>query len=284
MTAKSTSAAVWLITGVSSGLGRALAEAVLARGDQVVGTVRNPSQIAAFEQLSPVGLAYGMVLDVTDAPAVPQAIEQALARAGRIDVLVNNAGYGLFGALEEVSDAEARQVFDTNFFGTVNTIRAVLPHLRERGSGHIVNLSSVAGLIGITGCSFYCASKHAIEGLSESLSQELKPFGLRVTLVEPGGFRTNFAGGSLRWSEGAAPAYAETVGKMREQMTHYHGTQSGDPTKAAAAIIQAVYADEPPLRLPLGPDAVGVVRNKLAALQKNLDAWLDVSIATDFAQ
>lgn len=284
MTAQSTSAAVWLITGVSSGFGRCLAEAVLARGDQVVGTVRNASQIAAFEEMSPRGYAHGLQLDVTDAAAVPHAIEQALARAGRFDVLVNNAGYGLFGALEEVSDNEAKQLFETNFFGTVNTIRAVLPHFRQRGSGHIVNLSSLAGLIGITGCSFYCASKHAVEGLSESLARELQPFGVRVTLVEPGGFRTNFAGSSLRWSEAVLPAYAETVGILREQMTHYHGTQTGDPAKAAAAIIQAVYADEPPLRLPLGPDAVSVLRKKLVSLQDNLDAWAEVSSATDFDQ
>ncbi|MGF6992471.1 oxidoreductase [Paraburkholderia sp. GAS32] len=284
MTAIPTSSAIWLITGVSSGFGRALAEAVLARGDRVVGTVRNASQIAAFEQMSPAGFAHGVVLDVTDSAAVPHAIAKALAHAGTIDVLVNNAGYGLFGALEEVSDAEARQVFDTNFFGTVNTIRAVLPHFRQRGSGHIVNLSSVAGLIGITGCSFYCASKHAVEGLSESLARELKPFGVHVTLVEPGGFRTNFAGDSLRWSEAVEPAYAESVGRIREQMSHYHGTQSGDPAKAAAAIIQAVRAEPPPLRLPLGPDAVSVVRDKLASLQDNLDAWLEVSSATDFDQ
>jgi NAD(P)-dependent dehydrogenase (short-subunit alcohol dehydrogenase family) len=284
MTAISTSAAVWLITGVSSGFGRCLAEAALARGDRVVGTVRNAAQISAFEQLSPGGFAHGVLLDVTDAAAVPHAIEQALSHAGKIDVLVNNAGYGLFGALEEVSDAEAREVFDTNFFGTVNTIRAVLPHFRQRGCGHIVNLSSVAGLIGIAGCGFYCASKHAVEGLSESLAQELKPFGVHVTLVEPGGFRTNFAGRSLRWSEAVEPAYAESVGRIREQMTHYHGTQSGDPAKAAAAIIQAVRAEAPPSRLPLGPDAVGILRNKLASLQENLDAWVDVSTATDFDQ
>ncbi|MFM0670710.1 oxidoreductase [Paraburkholderia sediminicola] len=284
MTAIPTSSAVWLITGVSSGFGRALAEAVLARGDRVVGTVRNASQIAAFEQMSPAGFAHGVVLDVTDPAAVPHAIAEALAHAGTIDVLVNNAGYGLFGALEEVSDAEARQVFDTNFFGTVNTIQAVLPHFRQRGSGHIVNLSSVAGLIGIAGCSFYCASKHAVEGLSESLARELKPFGVHVTLVEPGGFRTNFAGGSLRWSEAIEPAYAESVGRIREQMSHYHGTQSGDPAKAAAAIIQAVRTEPPPLRLPLGPDAVSVVRDKLASLQENLDAWVEVASATDFDQ
>jgi NAD(P)-dependent dehydrogenase (short-subunit alcohol dehydrogenase family) len=257
---------------------------VLARGDQVVGTVRNASQIAAFEALSPRGCAHGLELDVTDAAAVPHAIEQALSRAGRIDVLVNNAGYGLFGALEEVSDIEARHLFDTNFFGTVNTIRAVLPHFRQRGSGHIVNLSSVAGLIGIAGCSFYCASKHAVEGLSESLLRELQPFGVRVTLVEPGGFRTNFAGSSLRWSDAVLPAYAETVGRIREQMTHYHGTQSGDPAKAAAAIVQAVCADEPPLRLPLGPDAVSVLRKKLLSVEDNLDTWVEVSTATDFDQ
>ncbi|RKE39112.1 NADP-dependent 3-hydroxy acid dehydrogenase YdfG [Paraburkholderia sp. BL23I1N1] len=284
MTALSTSATVWLITGVSSGFGRCLAEAVLARGDQVVGTVRNTSQIAAFEALSSHGHAHGLQLDVTDAAVVPHAIEQALSRAGRIDVLVNNAGYGLFGALEEVSDTEARRLFDTNFFGTVNTIRAVLPHFRQRGSGHIVNLSSVAGLIGIAGCSFYCASKHAVEGLSESLALELQPFGVRVMLVEPGGFRTNFAGDSLRWSEAVLPAYAETVGRIREQMTHYHGTQSGDPAKAAAAIVRAVCADEPPLRLPLGPDAVSILRKKLLSVEDNLDAWAEVSTATDFDQ
>lgn len=284
MTALSTSAAVWLITGVSSGFGRRLAEAVLARGDQVVGTVRNASQIAPFEEMSPRGYAHGLQLDVTDAAAVPHVIQQALARAGRIDVLVNNAGYGLFGALEEVSDTEAKQLFETNFFGTVNAIRAVLPHFRQRGSGHIVNLSSLAGLIGIAGCSFYCASKHAVEGLSESLARELQPFGVRVTLVEPGGFRTNFAGRSMQWSEAVLPAYAETVGVLRAQMTHYHGTQSGDPAKAAAAIIQAVCADEPPLRLPLGPDAVSVLRKKLVSLQDNLDAWAEVSSATDFDQ
>ena len=283
MTEHSTSPAVWFITGVSSGFGRSLAEAVLARGDKVLGTVRNTEQIATFEQLAPER-AYGVLLDVTDAAAVAQAVEQALVRAGSIDVLVNNAGYGLFGALEEISDAEARQVFDTNFYGTVNMIRAVLPHLRQRGRGHIVNLSSVAGLIGIAGCSFYCASKHAVEGLSESLARELKPFGVHVMLVEPGGFRTNFAGGSMRWSEAVSPAYAETVGRMRQFMSSYHGTQTGDPAKAAAAIIRAVLAYEPPLRLALGPDAVDIVRNKLASVQENLDAWLDVSSATDFDQ
>lgn len=283
MTEHSTSPAVWFITGVSSGLGRSLAEAILARGDKVVGTVRNTGQIAAFERLAP-DRAFGVLLDVTDAAAVPQAVELALARAGGIDVLVNNAGYGLFGALEEVSDAEARQLFDTNFYGTVNTICAVLPHFRQRGSGQIVNLSSVAGLIGIAGCSVYCASKHAVEGLSESLARELKPFGVHVMLVEPGGFRTNFAGGSMRWSKAVSPAYADTVGKMRQFMSSYHGTQTGDPAKAAAAIIRAVLADEPPLRLALGPDAVDVVRNKLACLQVNLDAWLDTSNATDFDQ
>jgi NAD(P)-dependent dehydrogenase (short-subunit alcohol dehydrogenase family) len=276
-----TNPSVWFITGVSSGFGRSLAEAALARGDKVVGTVRNDAQIASFEELAP-GRAHGVLLDVTDAAAVPHAIEQAQTRAGAIDILVNNAGYGLFGALEEVSDQEARQVFDTNVFGTVNVIRAVLPHFRQRNRGHIVNFSSVAGMIGIAGCSFYCASKHAIEGLSESLAQELQPFGIGVTIVEPGGFRTNFAGGSLKWSEGVSPAYAETIGKMRGFMSSYHGTQTGDPAKAAKAIVSAVCADVPPLRLALGPDAVGIVRSKLASVQANLDSWVDVSSSTDF--
>ncbi|MGF6743555.1 oxidoreductase [Paraburkholderia atlantica] len=283
MTQQTTSPAVWFITGVSSGFGRSLAEAVLARGDKVVGTVRNDTQIAPFENLAP-GRAHGVLLDVTDAAAVPRAIGQALERTGAIDILVNNAGYGLFGALEEVSDAEARQLFDTNVFGTVNVIRAVLPHFRARKRGHIVNFSSVAGVIGIAGCSFYCASKHAIEGLSESLAQELHPFGIGVTLVEPGGFRTNFAGGSLKWSENELPDYSETVGQMRRYMSSYHGTQAGDPAKAAEAIVRAVSADAPPLRLPLGPDAVEVVRKKLASVQDNLETWLEVSSSTNFDQ
>ncbi|MGF6544717.1 oxidoreductase [Paraburkholderia youngii] len=283
MTRQTTNPAVWFITGVSSGFGRSLAEAVLARGDKVVGTVRNETQMASFENLAP-GRAHGLLLDVTDAAAVPGAVGQALERTGAIDILVNNAGYGLFGALEEVSDAQARQLFDTNVFGTVNVIRAVLPHFRARKRGHIVNFSSVAGVIGIAGCSFYCASKHAVEGLSESLAQELHPFGIGVTLVEPGGFRTNFAGGSLKWSENELPDYSETVGQMRRYMSSYHGTQAGDPAKAAEAIVRAVSADAPPLRLPLGPDAVDVVRKKLASVQDNLETWLEVSSSTNFDQ
>ncbi|MGF6266287.1 oxidoreductase [Paraburkholderia youngii] len=283
MTRQTTNPAVWFITGVSSGFGRSLAEAVLARGDKVVGTVRNETQMASFENLAP-GRAHGLLLDVTDAAAVPRAVGQALERTGAIDILVNNAGYGLFGALEEVSDAQARQLFDTNVFGTVNVIRAVLPHFRARKRGHIVNFSSVAGVIGIAGCSFYCASKHAVEGLSESLAQELHPFGIGVTLVEPGGFRTNFAGGSLKWSENELPDYSETVGQMRRYMSSYHGTQAGDPAKAAEAIVRAVSADAPPLRLPLGPDAVDVVRKKLASVQDNLETWLEVSSSTNFDQ
>ncbi|MBB5403800.1 NAD(P)-dependent dehydrogenase (short-subunit alcohol dehydrogenase family) [Paraburkholderia sp. JPY162] len=239
--------------------------------------------MASFENLAP-GRAHGLLLDVTDAAAVPRAVGQALERTGAIDILVNNAGYGLFGALEEVSDAQARQLFDTNVFGTVNVIRAVLPHFRARKRGHIVNFSSVAGVIGIAGCSFYCASKHAVEGLSESLAQELHPFGIGVTLVEPGGFRTNFAGGSLKWSENELPDYSETVGQMRRYMSSYHGTQAGDPAKAAEAIVRAVSADAPPLRLPLGPDAVDVVRKKLASVQDNLETWLEVSSSTNFDQ
>jgi len=281
MSEKMTNPAVWFITGVSSGFGRSLAEAALARGDKVVGTVRNTAQLTPFENLAP-GRAYGVLLDVTDTTSVPGAVEQAISRAGTIDVLVNNAGYGLFGAFEEISDTEARQLFDTNVFGTANVIRAVLPHFRERKRGHIVNFSSLAGVIGITGCSFYCASKHAIEGLSESLSRELKPFGIHVTIVEPGGFRTNFSGGSLKWSEIESPAYAETVGKMRQMMRGYHGTQAGDPAKAAAAVVRAVTSENPPLRLPLGPDAVDAVQKKLASVQDNLEAWLEVSSSTDF--
>ncbi|WP_022981563.1 oxidoreductase [Ideonella sp. B508-1] len=276
----SSSSKRWLITGVSSGFGNELARAALARGDVVVGTVRQPEQASRFEALAP-GRAHAVLLDVTRADAIEPAVREAISRAGQIDVLVNNAGYGLFGAVEEVSDAEARAVMETNFFGALAVTRALIPHLRERRTGHVFNVSSVAGVLGIPGGALYSASKFALEGLSEALVGELRPFGIRVTLVEPGGFRTNFAGGSLRQAARVVEAYADTpAGKTRVQMGQYAGHEPGDPAKAARAILQVADAPNPPVRLVLGQDAVDMVRRTYAAALKDVDEWEPVSAAT----
>ena len=271
----------WLITGVSSGFGRELAQLALARGDTVVGTLRQAAQAAEFEAMAP-GRAHAVLLDVTEAAAIAPAVQQAVARAGHIDVLVNNAGYGFFGAVEETTDAEARQLMETNFFGALAVTQALLPHLRERRSGHILNLSSLAGVMGLPGAGLYCASKFALEGLSEALAVELAPFGIRVTIVEPGGFRTNFAAGSLRVASRPLAVYTGTpAGQTRDHIAHYHGHEPGDPAKAAAALLAAVDAAEPPQRLPLGNDAVGAVRGKTAAVLQQLDRWAALSTGTD---
>jgi len=269
----------WLITGVSSGFGLELARVALSRGDTVVGTVRQRAQADRFEQLAP-GRAHAVLLDVTRTDDVLPAVQQAIRRAGHLDVLVNNAGYGLFGAVEEASDAEARHLMDTNFFGALAVIRAVLPHLRERRAGHIFSIASVAGAIGFPGCGLYSASKFALEGMSEALATEVAPFGIRVTIVEPGGFRTNFSGGSLRKSS-AMEAYADTpAARTRENIGHYNGREPGDPAKAAAAIMRALDAPDAPLRLALGADAVSMLRGAHERKLGQLAVWEAVSVAT----
>lgn len=274
----------WLITGVSSGFGLELAQAALARGDTVAGTLRQRAQAAAFESLAP-GRAHAVLLDVTHAETIGPAVQQALQRAGRIDVLVNNAGYGLFGAVEETSDAEARHIMETNFFGALAVTRALLPQLREQRSGHIFNIASVAGVIGFPGCGLYAASKFALEGMSEALAAELAPFNVRVTIVEPGGFRTNFAGGSMRQTGSVLDAYAQTAaGKARHSISRYHGHQPGDPAKAAQAILTALQAQQPPLRLVLGADAVQMVRGKHEGVLAELAAWEPLAASTAFSQ
>ena len=270
----------WLITGASSGFGLELARAALARGDTVVGTLRQREQADSFEKLAP-GRSHAVLLDVTRGADIGPAVQQAVQKAGRIDVLVNNAGYGLFGAVEEVSDAEGRHVMETNFFGPLAVTRALLPHLREQRSGHIFNISSAAGVIGFPGCGLYSASKFALEGASEALAGELAPFGVRVTIVEPGGFRTNFAGGSMRQAEQVLQAYADTpAGKARNSIGRYNGRQPGDPAKAAQAIITALEAPQAPLRLVLGADAVQMVRGKHEGTLKLLAEWEPVSVNT----
>jgi len=273
---------VWLITGVSSGFGRQLAQAALARGDVVAGTLRQPAQLAAFEALAP-GRARAYCLDVTDTAAVERVVAQIAQDTGRIDVVVNNAGYGLVGMAEEVSETEARQLLDTNFFGPLAVVRAALRQLRAQRSGHIVNISSLAGSLGIAGMALYSASKFALEGLSEAMAGEVGPFGIHVTIVEPGGFRTDFAGRSIGRSECVIADYADTpAAKVRAMLEQYHGHQAGDPAKAARAILQLVDSPAPPLRLALGPDALARLRSRLADVAKDYDAWQAVSESTNF--
>ncbi len=273
----------WLITGVSSGFGRELAQAALDRGDRVVGTLRQAEQLQAFEALAP-GRAHALLLDVTRGNDVDAAIQRAIELAGHINVLVNNAGYGLFGAVEEISDLEARQVMETNFFGALALTRSLLPHLRAQGWGHIFNISSVAGVIGMPGCGLYSASKFALEGMTEALASEVGGFGIRVTIVEPGGFRTNFSGGSLRQAEQVLGGYESSPSaRTRSMISRYSGYEPGDPAKAAQAIITALEAPQAPLRLVLGADAVAMVRQKQEGLLKLLAEWEAVSIDTALA-
>ena len=272
----------WLITGVSSGFGQALARTVAEAGDTVIGTLRHPEQVAAFEQIVS-GRTHGRILDVTQPDAIQAVVDAVVREFGRIDVLVNNAGFGMLGAIEETPDADARQLFDTNVFGLLKVLRAVLPHLRQQRAGHVLNLSSVGGLVSLVGSGIYCASKFAVEGLSEALRDEVAPFGIRVTLVEPGGFRTDFAGRSMHQAP-AMDAYADTVGKRRAGMAAYDGKQPGDPAKAALAMLVAVNAPQPPFRLLLGSDAWARVHTKINDWTANLDDWKATTLSTDAAR
>lgn len=273
---------IWLITGVSSGLGRALAEAVLERGEVVIGTLRKPEQLAEFEALAP-GRAFACQLDVSDPDQVHPVIRAGIERAGGVDVVVNNAGYGLAGAAEEVSESEMRHQMETNFFGLVEVTQAALPFLRAQRRGHIINISSVAGYKGIPGMSIYSASKFAVEGFSEALVGETTALGIRVTIVEPGGFRTRWASDSaLVRADRIIEDYTASSGAIRTGLSQMNGVQQGDPAKGARAIIAVVDADEPPLRLPLGPDSVHNLRKKLRSMSAELDTWEGLASSTDF--
>ncbi|MBI3884919.1 MAG: SDR family NAD(P)-dependent oxidoreductase [Opitutae bacterium] len=271
---------IWFITGVSSGLGRCLAEAVAARDDIAVGTLRQAAQLAAFDALAP-GRTIGVQLDVNEHPLVEGVVSGIIARYHRIDVLVNNAGYGLLGAIEEASDAEARAQMETNFFGALAVTRAVLPHLRRQRSGHILQISSIAGLAAAPGLGLYNASKFALEGFSEALAREVAPLGIRVTLVEPGPFRTKWAGESIRRAQRVIAEYAATAGAIEQRIRDSSGVQPGDPGLAAQAMLQVVDSPQPPLRLPLGRLALTGYRAKLDAVRKELDAWEATGLATD---
>jgi NAD(P)-dependent dehydrogenase (short-subunit alcohol dehydrogenase family) len=272
---------VWFITGSSTGLGRALVEVLLERGFRVAATARRPSDL---EQVTKKygGQVICPVLDVTNPDQVRNAIQHTLDNFGRIDVCVNNAGYGLIGGVEEVTDEEIRRQFETNFFGALDVTRAILPHFRKQRSGHFVNISSIGGFRAIAGASIYNATKFALEALSEALAKETAPLGIRVVLVEPGPFRTDFGGRSIDDTPNRIPEYASTAGKMREYYQAAHGKQVGDPRKAAEAMIQAVESKADFLRLPLGEATLVGMREKIEQVQKDLSLWEQVAKDTAF--
>jgi NAD(P)-dependent dehydrogenase (short-subunit alcohol dehydrogenase family) len=270
---------IWLITGVSRGLGKALAQAVLDKGDIVIGTTRNgkadlngdSNNLKLFR------------LELTDPVQIIQTVEAACKLHGRLDVIVNNAGYGLLGPIEETSDEEVKRVFDVNFFGVVQVIKSVLPYLRQQRSGHIVNVSSVAGLAPMAGSGLYAAAKCAVEGVSQSLAQEVEPLGIKVTLVEPGAFRTDFlTDHSIRNSQTRIADYLPTSGKVVQHLADINGKQLGDPVLGAQAIVKVVEAENPPLHLVLGSDALKRTRANVQSLTADLNAWEDLSKSTDF--
>ena len=272
---------IWFITGVSSGFGRALSEVLLEGGHTVAGTVRNEKDKASFEKLTP-GRAVAVLMDVTDENAVKQGIAAVESKVGPIAVLVNNAGYGFEGAIEEAPLDEVRRQFEVNVFGPIAVIKAVLPFMRKRRAGHIVNITSMGGLTAFPGVGIYNGSKYALEGISESLAKEVKHLGIKVTIVEPGSFRTDWAGRSMAHAPEQIADYEETVGAFRASLVQRNGRQAGDPRKAALAILKAVEADEPPLHLLLGHDALNFVGAKLGALQSEIMKWAPVSAGTNF--
>jgi NAD(P)-dependent dehydrogenase (short-subunit alcohol dehydrogenase family) len=271
----------FFITGVSSGFGRALAEAALADGHKVVGTLRKEADRAEFEALKP-GFAFGKLLDVTDTAAIAPVIVEVENEIGAIDVLVNNAGYGHEGLVEESTIDELRRQFEVNVFGPVAVIQAVLPYMRKRRAGRILNITSMGGLITLPGISFYHGSKFALEGISESLGKEVKSFGVHVTAIEPGGFRTDWAGRSMVRAERSIPDYDEVFEPLRQRRLERSGKQSGDPKKAAQVMLQLIASENPPTHLLLGRDAISLVREKLGLLKSEFDAWEQVSASTDF--
>jgi NAD(P)-dependent dehydrogenase (short-subunit alcohol dehydrogenase family) len=269
MAMSSASPRVWFITGASSGFGRALTEVALSQGDLVVSTARNPASLDDLAARVPDSLRV-LPLDVTQTASIPGVIQQAIAEFGRIDVLVNNAGRGLIGAVEETSDAETRAIFETNFFGPAAVLRALLPHFRERKAGHIVQMGAAAAIANYAGFGAYGAAKGALSSLTESLAQELKPLGIRVTLVEPGPFRTDFVGRSMTRAATTLPDYANTSARFGQYLAKIDGKQPGNPMLAAEAIVKLVHSGEAPLRFVLGRYAIDKTRKTFAAREREL--------------
>jgi len=271
----------FLITGVSSGLGRAFAQGALDAGHRVIGTVRRKEDADAFAGLAP-DLAHPLVLDVTNYDAIPAAIANMEARVGPIDVLVNNAGYGHEGVMEESSIDDFQRQFAANVFGPVAMTKAVLPGMRERRSGHIVNVTSMGGFITMPGITSYCGSKFALEGISEALGKEVASFGIRVTALAPGQFRTDWAGRSMDRTPRSIPDYDAVMDPIRAARQTKSGAQPGDPSKAAQALLAIVASDAPPVRLFLGEDALGLVDQKLITMKAERDEWNALSRSTSF--
>jgi NAD(P)-dependent dehydrogenase (short-subunit alcohol dehydrogenase family) len=277
-------APVWLITGCSTGFGRELARAVLDRGHRAVVTARNPESVRDLAAGRPDAQAHVQQLDVTNQPEVEAAVQAAEETFGRVDVLVNNAGIGYFGAIEESDEAEVRRMFEINFWGLSAMTRAVLPGMRRRKHGHVVNISSIGGLRAFPAVGYYNATKFAVVGFSEALAQEVGPLGIKVTVVEPSGFRTDWAGRSANEATVHIADYDGTAGKNRAGIRGYSGKQPGDPARAADAIIRAVESDDPPLHLLLGKAALNGARRKLDELRRDFDAWEETTVGADFPE
>ena len=268
---------VWVITGVTSGFGRAIAEAALDAGEEVVAAVRRPDALEDLADRVSV-----VRLNTTDIDSMPGVVDQVLDQHGRIDVLVNNAGRGHLGAVEETTDAELRALMDLHFFGPAALTRLVIAHMRERGTGDIVQMSSMGGRTTFAGVGAYSATKYALEGWSEALAAEVAPFGIRVMIVEPGAFRTGFNNAGALVTSEPLPAYADQIEPLRKTFAEQAGQQPGDPAKAAAAIVQALAAKQPPLHLVLGNDAAEMVSASLTEQQAELTEWETVTRSTDF--
>ena len=273
-------AKTWFITGASRGLGALIAEQALGRGDNVVATARDPARVVGRLGDSPNLLA--VALDVTNEAQARAAADAAVARFGRIDILLNNAGFGLLGAVEEATAPEIERVYATNVFGLLAVTRAVLPHMRRQRSGHVLNISSIGGYAASAGWGVYCSTKFAVEGITEALALELKPLGVHATVIEPGFFRTDFLDAqSLSVSPSHIDDYADTAGAMRSFAASANHAQPGDPAKLARALMTVVDAAEPPLRMPFGSDAVRRIEAKNAAVAQELARWRDLSVSSD---
>ncbi|MFP8873235.1 MAG: oxidoreductase [Myxococcota bacterium] len=271
----------WLVTGCSTGIGREIARAALKKGYRVAVTARDVSRVEELAAQHPHrGLP--LALDVTVPDQVLAAVRETEAVFGRVDVLVNNAGWGYLAAVEEGEDHQVREMFDTNYFGVVSMIKAVLPGMRSRSSGRIINISSMTGLVGNPGVAYYCSSKFALEGLTEALSKEMAPLGIRVSLVEPGSFRTDWAGRSMRETRHLIQDYDATVGARRAMIRSVDGIQEGDPVRAGEAVVMLAELDDPPLRLLLGRDIYEAFREKLASLTESIAEWESVTLSMGF--
>ena len=270
----------FFITGVSTGFGRALSEAALASGHRVVGTLRSELERGSFDLLNP-GQSFGKLLDVTDNAGIPAVVAEVEATVGPIDVLVNNAGYGHEGMIEESPLEDIRRQFEVNVFGAVAVTKAVLPYMRQRRAGHIINITSMGGIITFPGLGYYHASKFALEGLSETLAKEVKDFGISVTAVKPGGFRTDWAGRSMVRAPRQIADYDALMDPVRKARQERNGKQAGDPVKAAQAILQCVQSPNPPVHLLLGSDALALIREKLSYLTNEIETWEKITISTD---